>query len=359
MPLGIDLVFKWGNQNKKEKKPPEKKLPKKPSSSSSSESCPTCKSTRSSKAKHSSCKSAASKAKSKKVEKVKKLDVQGTQSDTCSDSTKKAYSKRLLIFVRHAERMDRTFPSWLRLANVNRKYRPYDKNQPPTLPKRNSPVDAFLNDPPLTLLGQSTAAKLGKSIDDVKIQPAFIYCSPALRCIETANHMLKSLRTKIKIRIEPGLFDWLGFYMDKLPVFMSTQELQDAGFEIDHNYKSILSIEKLLRNRGETSENFYNRISNVTSRINSSSSSGTVLIVSHAITIDAGVRSLLKLSTSIASFHILDTLSYRYPYASTFILQEDDDGKTFKEGKALPDQESEDFGQTISAPCMKSETDCI
>jgi ubiquitin-associated SH3 domain-containing protein len=78
--------------------------------------------------------------------------------------------------------------------------------------------------------------------------------------------LLQGLSAKPKIRIEPGLYDWLGFFMDKLPVFMSTQELQNSDFDIDHNYKPIVSTESLLRHREETSEEFYRRINNVTNR---------------------------------------------------------------------------------------------
>jgi hypothetical protein len=120
-------------------------------------------------------------AASKADNKSKEPPIQETQNETYSETNKRDQSKRLLIFIRHAERMDRIFPSWLNLASVSSEYRPYDKNQPRKIPQRKSPMEAYLNDPPLTRQGQITSVQIGKSIEDAKIQPAFIYCSPALR----------------------------------------------------------------------------------------------------------------------------------------------------------------------------------
>jgi hypothetical protein len=91
---------------------------------------------------------------SKVNEKAKKPTVDETQSE----NAKRDFSKRVLMFVRHAERMDRVFPSWLQLTNVSTEFRPYDKNQPSKLVHRKSPAEAFLNDPPLTIQGLITVA---------------------------------------------------------------------------------------------------------------------------------------------------------------------------------------------------------
>lgn len=55
-----------------------------------------------------------------------------------------AKTGRQLYVMRHGERMDRIFPDWLKLAFADLdKYRPYDLNQPATLPQRSGGPQNF------------------------------------------------------------------------------------------------------------------------------------------------------------------------------------------------------------------------
>lgn len=128
--------------------------------------------------------------------------------------------------------------------------------------------------------GQQNASALGKAFEDAKIHPAFIYCSPSLRfyfaknafyksvfrCVETASNIAKSMTTRPKLRIEPGLFDYMGFYMEKLPIFMTLDEMHDAEFDVDRGYKPLLSTINLIRQRSETPEGFYDRVDEIFTR---------------------------------------------------------------------------------------------
>ena len=60
------------------------------------------------------------------------------------------------------------------------------------------------------------------------------------------------------IAIEPGLFEWLAWYPDSLPDWMSIEELQEAGYNIKPDYKQFVRTEEL-HDRRESTEQFYMR----------------------------------------------------------------------------------------------------
>ena len=67
------------------------------------------------------------------------------------------------------------------------------------------------------------------------------------------------------LHVEPGLFEWLGWYTSGLPKFMSVQELMDCGFHIDPTYKCHWAEAKF--NPQETTEQYYDRCHYVTKEI--------------------------------------------------------------------------------------------
>ena len=42
----------------------------------------------------------------------------------------------------------------------------------------------------------------------------------------------------LPIHVEPGLFEWLAWYQDAMPDFMSDTELAEAGYNIELSYKA-------------------------------------------------------------------------------------------------------------------------
>ena len=67
------------------------------------------------------------------------------------------------------------------------------------------------------------------------------------------------------MRIEPGLFEWLGWYKSGLPCFMSLPELIDCGFNIDTSQECIFPYSKYDKN--EKTEQYYLRCHEVTKEI--------------------------------------------------------------------------------------------
>lgn len=68
---------------------------------------------------------------------------------------------------------------------------------------------------------------------------------------------------KIPIRIEPALFEWLIWYVNNYPDWMSDNELIAAGYNIDKLYKPIISRDDLQNNMKETCDQYYSRTCSV------------------------------------------------------------------------------------------------
>jgi hypothetical protein len=49
----------------------------------------------------------------------------------------------------------------------------------------------------------------------------------------------------LSLKIEPVLFEWTGWYPDKLPQFMAPSELADSGFDIDTSYEPFQKVSDL------------------------------------------------------------------------------------------------------------------
>ena len=105
--------------------------------------------------------------------------------------------------------------------------------RPPSPPRLHAQVadpDWYLSaprphDPPLTALGERQAMATGVALAaSATHRPVAIYCSPFLRCVQTAAQIARKLG--VKIRIEPGLCEVLhGEWFDDMPV--------DAGMAIN------------------------------------------------------------------------------------------------------------------------------
>ena len=73
------------------------------------------------------------------------------------------------------------------------------------------------------------------------------------------------LQLSREVNVEPGLFEWLGWYIAGAPRFVSPSEFHDRGVTVNASYSPIWPIAKY--NVQETTEQFYERSYQVTREI--------------------------------------------------------------------------------------------
>ncbi|XP_015591028.1 protein UBASH3A homolog isoform X2 [Cephus cinctus] len=163
---------------------------------------------------------------------------------------------RQIFICRHGERIDFTFGTWIPYCfEPNGCYIRRDLNMPKEIPPRN--IQDFQNDSPLTTLGEMQATLVGGAMrsSNVKIDVAFT--SPSLRCVQTLSQILKGLGSDVSMKVEPGLIEWLAWYPNGLPTWMSPDELVKAGFNVDTNYEPIVKTKELPQR--ENAAQYYER----------------------------------------------------------------------------------------------------
>ncbi len=114
------------------------------------------------------------------------------QRERDADADKMTRTGVKMMFIRHAQRMDRVFSGWEKKAftgppamnNPIGRYTPYDLNMPLSLPiPRMRDPNASKNDSPITEIGHATAQMIGRGLKLSRNVPNAIYTSPALRCV--------------------------------------------------------------------------------------------------------------------------------------------------------------------------------
>ncbi len=209
--------------------------------------------------------------------------------------------RRVFLF-RHGERVDFTFGLNWTAAHFDDtgNYRPTDMNMPRSpLPVRQGGDLAFVGDAPLTEIGVYQADIAGKNLKTAGVKIHHIYSAPPLRYIQTASGILKGLGAEksVKIRIEPGLYEWLGWINPNnwQPDWMSTEELSLAGYNVDSGYRPIVSLTDLqsrIPTEAPDSDVYYQRGFDVTSQAIDKTKVGNLLFVGHAASLDTCSRQL-------------------------------------------------------------------
>ncbi|CAG5129596.1 unnamed protein product [Candidula unifasciata] len=150
----------------------------------------------------------------------------------------------------------------------------------------------FNKDCPLTVIGREQARITGEALREAGESISHVYCSPALRCVETAAEVMKAYGFRGKMVIEPSLFEWCGWYRPILPNFMTPQELVKCDFPVDTTYRAYVNVEEI--NVLESVEDYYMRSYSVTQYIlgKHKPNEGNILLVGHSGTLDACTRQL-------------------------------------------------------------------
>lgn len=229
-------------------------------------------------------------------------------------------ANRKLFVMRHGERVDFTFGSWVPYCfDEEGKYNRKDLNMPKILPNRNNHL-SWKKDSPLTNIGYEQAKLVGDALKDSNIQIDHAFCSPSFRCIQTCSGVLEGLGIQYStpIAIEPGLFEWMIWYPDGVPSWLKNNELQIAKFNIAVDYQPLITSDDLQNQCHETLEEFYQRNNDVTQKI-LSQTEGNVLLVGHAASVDTCTRQLQ--GREFREITDLTRIIQKVPYCSIVALE--------------------------------------
>lgn len=254
-------------------------------------------------------------------------------------------SPRKLFLMRHGERVDFTFGSWIPYCfDESGKYIRKDLNMPDSLPQRKQGPKGYHKDAPLTKVGMFQATLVGEGaygiysisvvfqiyfllvgLRDSGTSLQHVYCSPALRCIQTCDAVLKGMgkQKELKIKIEPGLFEWLFWYPDQLPDWMSPDELAAEGYNIDLTYQPFVERSELLES-GESCEQFYLRSHFVTQSVLSTQITGNVLFMGHTATLEVCSRELTGKKPRTTGTEMIDVIR-KIPYCALLTIAQNDE----------------------------------
>ena len=199
-------------------------------------------------------------------------------------------------------------------------------NMPKDIPKRKGGPGDYAKDSPITEMGVYQAKLTGEGMREQGIRLSHVFCSPALRCVQTADAILKGLQeTSVKIKIENGLFEWLAWFQGSFPPpFMTPAELVKFGMQVDTSYKSQVSLQDLKPN--ETHLEFYKRMVNLTKLLLKivGPGAGNIMFVGHAATLESCTRQLI--GAHPCSLQELTKLVQKVPYCGMCVCQESDSG---------------------------------
>lgn len=125
----------------------------------------------------------------------------------------------------HSESVDFIFLNWTKDCFIAKEgtehsfseelvYNRCDSNLPGALLKRkgDDPIFLWKRDPPITNIGSEQARLTGELFLGKNMNIDCVFCSLAYRCLQTACAILQAmgLEERIKIFIEPALFDYFG-----------------------------------------------------------------------------------------------------------------------------------------------------
>ena len=258
--------------------------------------------------------------KTEKVSKVSKVSPEYLPSPV----PKPQGPNRIFIF-RHSERVDATFGNnWIRCSfdkagNYERK----NLNMPISLPKREGGPERYNKDSPITMIGQFQSRITGEGMREEGVRITQAFSSPSLRCVQTAHHILEGIGAEgsVRIKVEPGLFEWMAWSRGKLPDWMMLDEMGISGLNVDQGYKYIEHPESLPLE--ERADDYYRRSYHVMKKITQSVPSNSaidIIVMAHAGSLDALSRMLVGQLPRAAQD--LTRYTQQVPYVGCCMLEE-------------------------------------
>lgn len=243
----------------------------------------------------------------------------GSVNETAGKSGRKIY------IMRHGERVDFTFGSWIYHSfEKDGRYIQKDLNMPETLIERPNGIMSWNKDSPLTNVGLLQAKLIGRALKRANVSNIrAVYCSPSYRCIQTCHGVLEGLELnhQVPINIEPGLFEFLQWYQDELPDFLSPDHLKESGFNVNTTYQPYVPVTAFKDLVTENLTEFYQRNSLVVENaLQSLPGEGNLLIVGHATTLDTCSRLVMR--KPMRTTADVSRVMHKVPYCSLITLEE-------------------------------------
>ncbi|KRZ78056.1 MutS -like protein 5 [Trichinella papuae] len=162
-----------------------------------------------------------------------------------------------LMMMRHGERLDSCHFD-IRQCFPKGVYTPLQLNHPSYLQLRNNgvlpdSVDAWIEDTPLSNMGRAAAFLMGRALAREEVSLDYVFASPAYRCIETADEVVRGYESeydflpdvKLKVKIEDGLFEYGFGRLSRVPPFLSLAALKEEQYSVDEDYVPFFPREKL------------------------------------------------------------------------------------------------------------------
>ncbi|XP_077985056.1 ubiquitin-associated and SH3 domain-containing protein B-like [Glandiceps talaboti] len=256
-----------------------------------------------------------------KVKKHKKNNDEASAVNSCVPVKKEP---RKVIIFRHAERVDITFgQQWLKYCfDSSGKYSRKNLNMPRSVPNRQGGARDFARDSPITEVGLFQARLTGEAIRDSGTTIKHVFCSPALRCVQTADAILKGMGvdSSVKIRVDAGLFEWLAWSPTGIPKWMTPSEMAAFGLNVDTEYKPFVTCQQL--DPKEKCEQYYKRSYIFAQNILKlcEMDGGNVIMVGHAGTLDGCSRQLFGLMPRTPTE--FTKIVQKVPYCGVVALEE-------------------------------------
>lgn len=231
---------------------------------------------------------------------------------------------RRIFVIRHGERVDVVFGhSWVsQFYDERGGYHRRNLNMPKRLPTRNGGPDTFVQDSPITEIGACQARLTGESLFAHGIKFSKVFVSPAFRCVQTAEAILDGMKMKekVKIKVEPGLYEWLAWCRGKLPRWLTLEEFLSFGVNIDTKYEQFMKPDNFQLH--ESSDQYYHRTFNVMKWLvnHLGPEDENVLVVGHSASLDACTRQLTGASPRVSNDFI--KIVQQVPYCGVSVIEE-------------------------------------